>query len=167
MNRENLTKDVGRGLEISIVVSIFFPSFLTAFFDLLQKTGQLPEQFKNIDQQLFSWWTLAGVYIICYLLFEVIKRRDFPVWIIWILYGLVLVGIFFFTTPIVFLSTFQATQQAIPSWLQWVFPSASSSAQLNLWLYHFSMNGLLVVPMILFFTSVVLCVVGAFRKKVD
>jgi len=61
-DREDLIGDIRKGLEVAIVVSIFFPSFITTFFDLLQKANQLPVQYKDINLQFFSLGNRRSLY---------------------------------------------------------------------------------------------------------
>lgn len=120
-----------------IVVAMFFLTVLYYFFSITDKS--------KADETVLSYSILVGTYILFYLIFEISKNKLFISHLKFINI-LTLTGVGFYLIPIFLL----AMAKHLPnSWLL-------------LYIFKFSLFGLLIIPIILVITSLFFYL---FRKK--
>lgn len=123
-NNSEIIKEIQDRIQFIIVISIFFPAVMQYFFNIYDKT--------KADSTALSYTTLVGLYLVFYILFEILKNKISIIWLKMINI-LMLVGIGLFFIPILFLSLVEK----LPN-----FP-------ILLTLFTSSLYGLLIIPSLL------------------
>lgn len=96
MEHKELIAEIEQRFEIALAVSIFFPVLLSAYFAVAGGVSQ-PQ---NIT---FFFFLFVGLYLFAYVVFQSIKRSEFPRKALIFLDWTILVGIACYILPIIFL----------------------------------------------------------------
>lgn len=99
MDELNPKEEVDKKLQVALTLSIFFPSFLSTFYDARGVSKEL------LNKVNLSWSILVVFFLVDYIVFSMTKRTELSAWVYSAINSVLLIAISSFIFPIYILAT--------------------------------------------------------------
>ena len=148
MEDEKLIADIESKIQLALVMSIFFPTFLGGVF-VSSKAAK-----DDLSGIVSQWSMLVGFYLSAYVMVQFLKKRDYQElrWVPKWLDGTLLFGIAAFIFPILYFGAISAKNAVSQTfWGRTMFWVNSELLKISMWALQGAAIGVLVLILIGFF----------------